>query len=206
MTLAPQIAFRNMEAQPELEESVLKEAKKLEVFFSRITSCRVAIEAPARQGQGRVHHRIRIDLGVPGEELVVEHNATPHPDQEKSNRKQRDAGIAIREAFREMRRRVQDYTQRMRPVVDDRPGPLEGKVTKILIDQGFGFIEGDGHGIYFHRNSVVGGQFESLRIGSRVRFTEEEGDKGPQASTVRLVRASRQRKSAAAVALISRSA
>jgi cold shock CspA family protein len=204
MTLAPQIAFRNMEAELELEEAVLREAKKLDVFFSRITSCRVAIEAPARQG--RATHRIRIDLGVPGEELVVEHSATPHPDQGQSNRKRREAEIAIHEAFREMRRRLQEYTQRMRPAItDDRQGLQEGKVTKILIEEGFGFIEADGHGVYFHRNSVAGGHFERLRIGSRVRFTEEEGDKGPQASTVRLVRPARQGKSAAGVALLPRS-
>ena len=67
---------------------------------------------------------------------------------------------------------------------------------------GFGFIEADGHGVYFHRNSVVGGHFERLRVGSRVRFTEEEGEKGPQASTVRLVRPARQGKAAAATGVI----
>ena len=40
---------------------------------------------------------------------------------------------------------------------------------------------------YFHRNSVLHGGFERLRIGSKVRFIEEPGEKGPQASTVTLL-------------------
>jgi cold shock CspA family protein len=39
--------------------------------------------------------------------------------------------------------------------------------------------------IYFHRNSVIDGGFDRLAVGAHVAFTEEEGDKGPQASTVR---------------------
>jgi cold shock CspA family protein len=198
MTLAPTIAFRNMETAPRLEEAVLKEAKKLELFFPRIVSCRVAIDAPARRG--RVQHRIRVDLGVPGEELVVEHSATRHPDQSEGKRLSHDLEIAIREAFHELRRRLQDYTQRMRPVTDEREGAVEGKVTKLLPD--FGFLEADGYGVYFHRNSVVGGHFDRLRIGSRVRFTEEEGEKGPQASTVKLIRPTRQRREAAVTGVV----
>jgi cold shock CspA family protein len=190
-----------MEAVHELEEAVLKEASKLELFFPRIVSCRVAIEAPKTR---RESHRIRIDLGVPGEELVVEHNADRHPDRPPANRMRRDAEVAIRDAFRELRRRVQEYAQRIRPLPLDREGSLEGSVTKLLPD--YGFIESDGHGVYFHRNSVVGGHFDRLRIGSRVRFAEEEGEKGPQASTVKLVRPARQRREAAGTGVLRRSA
>ena len=42
--------------------------------------------------------------------------------------------------------------------------------------------------IYFHRNSVIDGGFDRLAVGAHVAFTEEEGDKGPQASTVRMLR------------------
>lgn len=201
MTLAPKIAFRNMETALELEEVVLKEAKKLELFFPRIVSCRVAIEAPATR---RESHRVRIDLGVPGEELVVEHNAKRYPEKSPASRTRREAEIAIRDAFRELRGRVQEYAERIRLVPDDREGAVEGKVTKLLAD--YGFIEADGHGVYFHRNSVAGAHFDRLRIGSRVRFTEEEGDKGPQASTVKLVRPSRQRREAAGTEVLPHSA
>jgi cold shock CspA family protein len=41
----------------------------------------------------------------------------------------------------------------------------------------------EGREIYFHRNSVIGG-IDRLALGAEVRFHEERGDEGPQASTV----------------------
>ena len=45
----------------------------------------------------------------------------------------------------------------------------------------------DGREIYFHRNSVLDAGFDRVSVGAEVRFVEEEGVRGPQASTVRLV-------------------
>jgi cold shock CspA family protein len=41
--------------------------------------------------------------------------------------------------------------------------------------------------IYFHRSSVLDGGFDRLKIGVEVRFAEELGEEGPQASTVQPV-------------------
>ena len=58
-------------------------------------------------------------------------------------------------------------------------------ITKLFQDRGYGFLESeDGREIYFHKNSVLDGRFEKLQIGAKVRYAEEDGDKGPQASTV----------------------
>ena len=52
-------------------------------------------------------------------------------------------------------------------------------------DADYGRIETpDNRVIYFHRNSVLNDGFEKLDVGSEVRFVEEMGDSGPQASTV----------------------
>ncbi|MGE5721197.1 MAG: cold-shock protein, partial [Sphingomonadales bacterium] len=49
----------------------------------------------------------------------------------------------------------------------------------------FGFLEtDDGSEIYFHRNSVLNHGFAHLKPGSKVRYVEELGNEGPQASTV----------------------
>ena len=45
----------------------------------------------------------------------------------------------------------------------------------------------DGHEVYFHQNSVLDGAFSRLAVGTHVAFEEEMGDKGPQASTVKLL-------------------
>ena len=44
----------------------------------------------------------------------------------------------------------------------------------------------DGREVYFHKNSVLAPGFDHLEVGHEVHFAEEMGEKGPQASTVRL--------------------
>ena len=52
----------------------------------------------------------------------------------------------------------------------------------------FGLLESsDGQEIYFHRNSVLDDAFPHLAVGTRVTFAEELGEKGPQASTVKVL-------------------
>ena len=62
-----------------------------------------------------------------------------------------------------------------------------GTVVEIDATEGFGFLKtSDGREIYFHQNSVLNDGFPRLKIGTRVTFAEELGEKGPQASTVKL--------------------
>jgi cold shock CspA family protein len=58
-------------------------------------------------------------------------------------------------------------------------------VNRLFPEEGYGFLETpDGREIYFHRHSVLYPGFDRLAIGTEVRFVEEPGEKGPQASTV----------------------
>jgi cold shock CspA family protein len=67
-------------------------------------------------------------------------------------------------------------------------GQPRGLVEK-LFDEGYGFIRAahDHRQVYFHRNSVLHGDFERLSVGTEVRFSPEEGEDGPQASSVQVV-------------------
>ncbi|MCP6720276.1 MAG: cold shock domain-containing protein [Patescibacteria group bacterium] len=62
---------------------------------------------------------------------------------------------------------------------------MEG-VIKRLTDRGFGFIgrEGEEKDLFFHSNSLVGTDFNSLREGDKVKFEVEQSDKGPNAVKV----------------------
>lgn len=40
--------------------------------------------------------------------------------------------------------------------------------------------------LYFHRNSLLSGDFDKLRRGDEVHYVEDAGDTGPTASKVRL--------------------
>jgi cold shock CspA family protein len=197
MTLPIQITFRNTEPSEKIEALVRKLAAKLDRFYSPIMSCRVVIEAPEqRRRYGGLHH-IRIDLGVPGGELVIKNEpsliSTISEKEEKTakhlevDKPHKHAEVAIRDAFRLARRQLQEYARRQRGAVKIHEAQ-EAKVAELFPGKGYGFLEtADGRPIYFHRNSVLKGSFGRMKVGSHVVFAEEQGEHGPQASTVRMV-------------------
>jgi cold shock CspA family protein/ribosome-associated translation inhibitor RaiA len=187
MQLPVQVTFRYMEPSAAIERRVRERADELDQFYDRIMGCRVVVEAPHRRHQqGKLYH-VRIDLTVPGGELAV----TRAPGQHHAHE---DVYVAIRDSFDAARRQLEDYARRQRGSVKAHVTPPRGHVLRLFTENGHGFIAApDGTEIYFHRNSVLHDAFGRLRIGTEVEFTPEEGDKGPQASTVRLVRRGRAR-------------
>jgi cold shock protein len=63
----------------------------------------------------------------------------------------------------------------------------QGKIKKLIVEKGFGFIEGERGELFFHRSEVKGTPFESLREGQVVSFTEGRGPKGARAEGVTVV-------------------
>lgn len=63
----------------------------------------------------------------------------------------------------------------------------QGVIKKLVADKGFGFIQGDGGEFFFHHSAVQGCDFDSLREGQSVEYTEGEGPKGPRAESVTVV-------------------
>jgi len=172
-----QITFRDMSPSPSIAAHVERRAAKLDTFFDRIVKCHVVVGAPHRHSKHGKRFHVRIDLHVPGKELVVSKN----PDDAKE-----DANAAIDDAFGDAERLLEEFAA-LHNKVDTKihlRSP-HGIVTKLFLERGYGFIEAeDGREVYFHQNSVLGARFEKLSIGARVRFAEEDGDNGPQASTV----------------------
>ena len=213
MLLPVQITFRNIEDHVGLDDYVQKEAAKLERFYSRISSCRVVVERPQRATSSKCFH-VRIDLGVPNEELVVKHipslrGTLEDMQTQKSRREAKSVLVhknpkrAIHEAFQEMGRQLQDYAHRQTGAVKAKQSTREASVKEVLPTEGYGFLEtDDGRTVYFHQASVLDGHFPQLRIGTRVKFVEEQGDKGPQASTVKIIHLRKQTRSAATVSVL----
>jgi ribosomal subunit interface protein len=180
--MSVQITFRDIPHSDAIEIYVRDHVAKLDTFASRITACHVVVEAPHKHQQHGRHYRVRIDMTVPGGEVVVS-NA---PDEDSTNE---DAYAAIDEAFDRLGRRLEDHVRRQRGDVKLRDKPYrDGRVAKLWSYEGYGFVEApDGSEVYFHRNSVLNNAFDRLAIGSKVRFIEEAGNKGPQASTLTVV-------------------
>ena len=63
----------------------------------------------------------------------------------------------------------------------------QGVVKKLITDKGFGFIQGERGDLFFHHTAVENSEFESLREGQVVEYTEGEGPKGPRADSVKVV-------------------
>ena len=91
-------------------------------------------------------------------------------------------------AFKHARRQLQDQVRRAQGQVKHHEGLPAGTVVRLDPSGEFGFLEtSDGQEVYFHRNSVLHDGFSRLRVGSRVTFAEELGEKGAQATTVKLL-------------------
>lgn len=181
MQVPLQVSFRNMPPSEAVEADIRERAAKLEEFYDRITSARVVVEIPHRRHrQGALFH-VRLDLRVPGREIVVSREPGEHHAYE-------DVHVAIRDAFDAAARRLEDHAREERGKVKVHEPPPEGRIARLMPEDGYGFIATpDGSELYFHRNSVVDADFDRLRVGDQVRFAAEAGEKGPQASTVHLV-------------------
>lgn len=168
-----QISVRNLTLAPEMEADIRERAAGLLAYCDRLIGCRVAVEVPHRRQREGVLHKVRIDLTVPGGEIVIRRR--PHEDLR----------TAVQIAFNAARRRLQDYARRKRGAVKIHERQSVAVVTQYYPLAGYGFLTtADGHDVYFDKNSVIGGGFDRLDIGIEVRFVEEQGEKGPQASTV----------------------
>ena len=170
-----------MQPSPALDKEIRERVRKLERFCGEIIGCRVIVEAPHKHHhKGNLFH-FRISVAVPDQKLVVQRS----PDEDHS---QEDAFVALRDAFDSMRRQLEDYVRLRRGKVKTHEPVAHGRVILLEPQEDYGKLETpDGREIYFHRNSVVDASFEDLTIGAELRFAEELGERGPQATTVHVV-------------------
>lgn len=180
MQIPLQISFENAEPSEAVRTAIEHEVARLEKYRHHITGCRVAVVAPSTKHRHGAVYRINIWVTVPPHEnIVVSHQ--PSDDQSHVH-----AEVAIKHAFAAARRQIEVLDQRASGNVKLHEVEPHGRVSKISADYGF-IATSDGREVYFHRNSVIDNAFERLSVGSEVRFAEERGEKGAQASTVHLI-------------------
>ena len=181
-----QLRWRNVTPSEAIEGHVREEVERLERFHGRITGCEVTLESPSRHHRnGAQKYRVRIELTVPGGTLVVARDRA-------RNQAQADLYVAVRQAFREAKRQLQDHVRKLDARVKAHAEPPRAVVAVLMPDHGF-LRTSEGREIYFHERSVLRGGFARLRVGDAVRFAEEPGEQGPQASTVELPRVAARR-------------
>jgi len=109
--IAPQITFRDIPSSPAITSHVERRAQKLELFFDRVVDCHVVLEEPHRHSQKGKKFHVRINLHVPGKELVVSKNV----DDAKL-----DLHAAIDDAFGDAERVLEDHARKLRDRDRDR--------------------------------------------------------------------------------------
>jgi cold shock CspA family protein len=173
MQIPLKISTHSIALAPAMEDFIRERAERLERFYPRLTRCNVMVNGYS------AHHRsggpvsVRIHLGVPGDELTVDRQEAESVE------------VALREAFDAARRQLQDHWRLQRGKVKTHEPQPQGQVIRLFPAEGYGFLLApDGREVYFHAHSVLDPGFDVLQIGSEVRYTEEQGDEGPQASSL----------------------
>jgi putative sigma-54 modulation protein len=107
MQVPLQITFRDIQHSETIEARIRQKARKLERFHRRITGCHVTVEAPHKSRQKGGLYHVKVDLTLPGGEIVAEKGRP-------KLHAHRDLMVAVGEAFDAARRQIADYAARQR--------------------------------------------------------------------------------------------
>ena len=117
MEIPLQITFHELESSDAIETVLQERTQKLAHFYERIQNCRVVIEAPNRHSQKeRKVFEIRIDVSVPGSELVVNREPGEHGAHT-------DIHVAIRDGFNAMERQLKEFALKQRSALKNAEAP-----------------------------------------------------------------------------------
>ncbi|HEX8702447.1 MAG TPA: HPF/RaiA family ribosome-associated protein [Myxococcaceae bacterium] len=102
-----QITYRGMGPSEAMSEYIREHAEKLEQFFDRIVGCHVVVEQPHKHHRQGKHFHVRVDLHVPGKDIVVTRD---HAKREAHE----DPYMAVSDAFEAARGQLQHYVDDVR--------------------------------------------------------------------------------------------
>ena len=183
-----EIAFHNIEKTDWAEDAIRDHVARLEQMFDRLTTCRVRVDQRANNSNNTIPPVVRIELSVPGHrDIVVAHE----PDHLQRKFQAPDLHNAINEAFRIAERRLGQFKDQLKDRTaagrHESANGMLGQIVEITQAEDFGFLlTASGGLLYFHRNSVLTGEFDRLEVGDQVHYVEDMGDTGPIASKVRV--------------------
>lgn len=183
MEIPLELTFRGLDRTEEREDLIRQKVAKLEQVCDTITSCRVIVERAQESQQTGAPLNLHITVRVP------RHNEVLINQKMDADQAADPFGRLVRDAFQATQRKLQEVTERQRGEVKPTASPDElGLVIKLFAERDYGFLETmDRREVFFHRHSVLNNDFDRLTVGTGVRFVEEEGEKGPQASSVLIV-------------------
>src|SRR5665213_654393 len=105
-----QVTFRDMAVSSAVEAKMRERAEALDKYFPNIVACKVVVESTGRAHQKGKLYYLRVELTVPGKQIVSKR----HPDEHHAHE---DIYVAVRDAFDEARRQLEDYVDRLKGAV-----------------------------------------------------------------------------------------
>ena len=102
-----EIDFQGMSGTPEIHASIEKHVAELEQRYGRVTACRVVLKGPGGHHRTGGLYEVNIRLALPnGREVNVGRTA-------QADERQAGLSFAINDAFKHVRRRLQDHVRRL---------------------------------------------------------------------------------------------
>jgi ribosomal subunit interface protein len=187
MQTPAEIAFHNIESSDSIEDAIQDHIARLERIYDRMTTCRVRVDQRNQNSTGSIPPVVHIEISVPGgRDIVVAHEAGHLQRKFQAP----DLRNAINEAFRIAEQRLAKYkdklTDRTAPQTHEAAQEFSGQIAEMTPEKDHGFLmTKEGGLLYFHRNSVLSGNFDRLKRGDDVTYVEAMGDTGPIATKVR---------------------
>src|ERR1044071_2767366 len=187
MQIPAEIAFHNIESSDSIEDAIHDHIARLERIYDRMTTCRVRVDQRNQNASGSIPPVVHIEISVPGSgDIVVAHEAGHLQRKFQAP----DLRNAINEAFRIAEQRLVKYkdkiTNRSAAQTHEAAQSFTGQIAEMKPDKDYGFLmTKEGGLLYFHRNSVLSGDFDKLKRGDDVSYVEDMGDTGPIATKVR---------------------
>lgn len=186
MKVPPEITYRGIDKSQAIDDLINEKIAKLEQVCDHISSCHIAVEKAQDRPRDKSPYRVRLDITVPPSHEVVAESSLAIAKQYVG------LDTVIRDAFDKAWRQLRELSRQQREhdtaKTNDGAQDTAALVTKLFPEQDYGFLKTlGGEDIYFHRNSVIHGDFDRIEIGTGVRFEAVEGEKGLQASTVQIV-------------------
>ncbi len=173
MQVPLQITFHDVTHSDALENHIREKAHKLEQFYSALIACKVVVDQPGMHQHKGKPFNIRIDLTVPGSEIVID------------RQQDEDVYVALRDAFDAAKRKLDDYGRKQRMDIKAHEPVMTGKVARLIPEESYGFITGlNGQEYYFSTANLAHGSMDQLSEGTEVHFLEDAGSEGLQARRV----------------------
>ncbi|MBU4177433.1 MAG: cold shock domain-containing protein [Desulfurivibrionaceae bacterium] len=174
-----QVEGRNLEIRKAWQEKIEEEKGRLDRHHPGLVHhLRVSIEETAGHKAGG--HEVRVVASVPNDTVVVK-------------RKGETVRPLLVEAFDTLGLQLKELQRKRRQTTKEPEagvvGPASGTIKSLFPYESYGFLMTlDGQEVYFHENALKDVSMAQLAEGDEVRFGEGEGDKGPTAAWVKLVK------------------